>query len=162
MVMIIVAVLLSRLGGCLIFLIYCVFKVPLIKEVAVVFVMTVEDTNNLGDAKRTTISACEESAGKRLKITSLDTEDLDNLQCSKTHALNFEANTKQESEESHIGKDILSSNLGTLGQGMDRVFLIEAGAAEDKGSRHSMEDAFVVLPDASMESPGTLRCLLFS
>ncbi|KAL5201026.1 hypothetical protein ABZP36_035380 [Zizania latifolia] len=36
---------------------------------------------------------------------------------------------------------------------------IEADAAEDKGCRHAMEDAWVVLPDASMYSPGNLRSL---
>lgn len=38
-------------------------------------------------------------------------------------------------------------------------FEIEANAAEDKGSRHTMEDAWVVLPDASLDSGGTLRFL---
>eukprot|EP00261_Vitis_vinifera_P040954 XP_019082197.1 PREDICTED: probable protein phosphatase 2C 8 isoform X2 [Vitis vinifera] len=41
-------------------------------------------------------------------------------------------------------------------------FEIEADAAEDKGSRHSMEDAWVVLPDASLEFPGKLRCAHFA
>ncbi|KAF0933195.1 hypothetical protein E2562_016140 [Oryza meyeriana var. granulata] len=39
---------------------------------------------------------------------------------------------------------------------------IEADAAEDKGCRHTMEDAWVLLPDASMESPGNLRCAHFA
>lgn len=37
------------------------------------------------------------------------------------------------------------------------VFEIEADAAEDKGSRHTMEDAWVVLLDASLDYPGQLR-----
>ncbi|XP_058001695.1 probable protein phosphatase 2C 8 isoform X1 [Hevea brasiliensis] len=41
-------------------------------------------------------------------------------------------------------------------------FNIEADAAEDKGSRHSMEDAWVLLPEASLDSPGTLRCAHFA
>eukprot|EP00249_Psilotum_nudum_P013378 c24299_g1_i3 orf=212-1141(+) len=40
-------------------------------------------------------------------------------------------------------------------------FFIEAGAAEDKGSRHTMEDAWVVLLDANMEGSGNLRCAHF-
>lgn len=36
-------------------------------------------------------------------------------------------------------------------------FNIEADVAEDKGSRHTMEDAWVVLLDASSDSPGNLR-----
>lgn len=40
-------------------------------------------------------------------------------------------------------------------------FEIEADAAEDKGSRHTMEDAWVVLLDAGLDSPGKLRFLFF-
>lgn len=39
---------------------------------------------------------------------------------------------------------------------------IEADAAEDKGCRHTMEDAWVVLPDAALETPGNLRCAHFA
>ncbi|XP_022135175.1 probable protein phosphatase 2C 8 [Momordica charantia] len=39
---------------------------------------------------------------------------------------------------------------------------IEADAAEDKGSRHTMEDAWVLLLDASLDSPGKLRCSHFA
>lgn len=39
------------------------------------------------------------------------------------------------------------------------LFALEAGAAEDKGLRHSMEDAWLVLEDASSDSPGNLRFL---
>lgn len=39
------------------------------------------------------------------------------------------------------------------------LFVIEADGAEDKGSRHTMEDKFVVFPDATLNfPPGTLRC----
>ncbi|XP_010537477.1 PREDICTED: probable protein phosphatase 2C 8 [Tarenaya hassleriana] len=41
-------------------------------------------------------------------------------------------------------------------------FDIEADVAEDKGSRHTMEDAWVVLPDASLDFPGKLRCAHFA
>lgn len=39
-------------------------------------------------------------------------------------------------------------------------FVIEADAAEDKGSRHTMEDAWVLLLDASLDFPGKLRFLV--
>lgn len=42
------------------------------------------------------------------------------------------------------------------------VFDIEADAAEDKGSRHTMEDAWLVLLDASLDYPGKLRFLSLS
>jgi integrin-linked kinase-associated serine/threonine phosphatase 2C len=41
-------------------------------------------------------------------------------------------------------------------------FEIQADAAEDKGSRHTMEDAWVVLLDAAAYSPGKLRSFMFS
>ncbi|KAK0588206.1 hypothetical protein LWI29_035944 [Acer saccharum] len=41
-------------------------------------------------------------------------------------------------------------------------FEIEADAAEDKGSRHSMEDAWVVMLDARADSPPNLRCAHFA
>ncbi|KAK8968677.1 putative protein phosphatase 2C 8 [Platanthera guangdongensis] len=42
---------------------------------------------------------------------------------------------------------------------VDNLFNIDAAAAEDKGSRHTMEDAWVVLPDASLDYPGSSRFL---
>lgn len=39
---------------------------------------------------------------------------------------------------------------------------VEAEAAEDKGSRHTMEDAWVVLIDAGMGQAGKLRCAHFA
>lgn len=51
-----------------------------------------------------------------------------------------------------------SSERKEKSQRVDEVgFEIEAEAAEDKGSRHTMEDAWVVLPDASLDFPGKLR-----
>lgn len=44
----------------------------------------------------------------------------------------------------------------------EAFFEIEADAAEDKGSRHTMEDAWVVLLDAAADSPGKLRCAHFA
>ncbi|KAL0857205.1 hypothetical protein Bca101_062359 [Brassica carinata] len=41
-------------------------------------------------------------------------------------------------------------------------FVFEADVSEDKGARHAMEDVSVVLPDASLDFPGKLRCAHFS
>lgn len=38
-----------------------------------------------------------------------------------------------------------------------KEFLVEADVAEDKGGRQTMEDVWVVLPDASLDFPGKLR-----
>ncbi|XLR61179.1 hypothetical protein HN51_004442 [Arachis hypogaea] len=40
-------------------------------------------------------------------------------------------------------------------------FKIDVDAAEDKGSRHTMEDAWVVLLDATLDYPGKLRLLIW-
>ncbi|XP_010459413.2 PREDICTED: probable protein phosphatase 2C 8, partial [Camelina sativa] len=41
-------------------------------------------------------------------------------------------------------------------------FMVEADVAEDKGATHTMEDVWVVLPDASLDIPGKLRCAHFA
>ncbi|KAJ0257279.1 protein phosphatase 2C 8 [Hirschfeldia incana] len=41
-------------------------------------------------------------------------------------------------------------------------FVFEADVAEDKGARQAMEDVSVVLPDASLDLPGKLRCAHFA
>ncbi|XP_031374557.1 probable protein phosphatase 2C 8 isoform X1 [Punica granatum] len=57
------------------------------------------------------------------------------------------------------GESLISENAE---EKMEKEFEIEADAAEDKGSRHSMEDAWIVLPDASSDYPGKLRCAHFA
>nr|GMD32540.1 probable protein phosphatase 2C 8 isoform X2 [Ipomoea batatas] len=56
-------------------------------------------------------------------------------------------------------ESVCSKNGCTDANGSKQSFEIEANAAEDKGSRHTMEDAWVVLPDASNVTPGKLRGL---
>ncbi|CAN8292723.1 unnamed protein product [Cochlearia groenlandica] len=41
-------------------------------------------------------------------------------------------------------------------------FVVEADVAEDRGCRHTMEDVWVVLPEASLDFPGKLRCAHFA
>ncbi|XP_019167522.1 PREDICTED: probable protein phosphatase 2C 8 isoform X3 [Ipomoea nil] len=59
-------------------------------------------------------------------------------------------------------ESVCSKNGCTDANGSKQSFEIEANAAEDKGSRHTMEDAWVVLPDASNDTPGKLRCAHFA
>ncbi|GMJ14910.1 hypothetical protein like AT1G18030 [Hibiscus trionum] len=40
----------------------------------------------------------------------------------------------------------------------EKLLEIEADVAEDKGTRHTMEDAWVIMLDAILDSPGKLRC----
>ncbi|KAH7852341.1 hypothetical protein Vadar_023648 [Vaccinium darrowii] len=74
----------------------------------------------------------------------------------------FEEAEKEEekaSEASKEGNERNSQLCDQNGPSVNEVgFEIEAEVAEDKGSRHTMEDAWVVLPDASLEFPGKLRC----
>lgn len=56
------------------------------------------------------------------------------------------------------GKEEQKKEISKEGIEKEMSFIIEADAAEDKGSRHSMEDKCVVLSDASLEFPGKLRC----
>ncbi|KAL3716291.1 hypothetical protein ACJRO7_007970 [Eucalyptus globulus] len=55
-----------------------------------------------------------------------------------------------------------AEDAGEEGGEAARVFEIEADAAEDKGTRHAMEDAWVLLKDAGLGSPGKLRCAHFA
>jgi hypothetical protein len=52
---------------------------------------------------------------------------------------------------------ITSKSEDALGGDARKLTHIEADAAEDKGCRHTMEDAWVLLPDASCERSGKLR-----
>ncbi|KAL6963075.1 protein-serine,threonine phosphatase [Sarracenia purpurea var. burkii] len=83
----------------------------------------------------------------------------------KTYAFSSQGESLPESSSERTEKNNQLSNLNgssdrneqnqTTGEG---VFEIEADAGEDKGSRHTMEDAWVVLPDARLDFPGKLRC----
>lgn len=72
---------------------------------------------------------------------------------------NVEVSVKND----QIPKAIASTNttspcdLKVCSPSPNKLFNIEADAAEDKGSRHTMEDASVVLLDASLDYPGKLR-----
>jgi len=77
---------------------------------------------------------------------------------------------KRESADSQGEKDGVASKkpkIESCAKGSDDngvkepSFLIEADAAEDKGSRLTMEDAWVVLVDASLDYPGKLRFFFF-
>ncbi|KAF6158358.1 hypothetical protein GIB67_022438 [Kingdonia uniflora] len=67
---------------------------------------------------------------------------------------------KSQIETSNLAPDVQPSSVDT-NKG-DLHCIIEADAAEDKGSRHTMEDRWVVLEDASLGFPGNLRCSHFA
>ncbi|XP_020577426.1 probable protein phosphatase 2C 67 [Phalaenopsis equestris] len=75
----------------------------------------------------------------------------------------YGGNDKQMPDSKKTSQDAIScSSKEVHGQFVDNLCKIDAAAAEDKGSRHAMEDAWVVLPDASFEYPGRLRCAHFA
>ncbi|XP_024030343.1 probable protein phosphatase 2C 8 isoform X2 [Morus notabilis] len=80
---------------------------------------------------------------------------------------NSTANKKSKTENDENPEVVGSENAGSEVENDKPVsremgFEIEADAAEDKGSRHSMEDAWVVLLDAALDYPSKLRCAHFA
>ncbi|RWR93927.1 putative protein phosphatase 2C 8 [Cinnamomum micranthum f. kanehirae] len=113
----------------------------------------------------------EDSVSKKSKVSSLVTESaekpggnpdccvsersqtvLDEIDSKKCNNFQKEV-SKEEVKEDQIHDHSISSE--------DKIF-IEADVAEDKGSRHTMEDAWVLLPEAGLEFPGKLRCAHFA
>ncbi|XP_042458069.1 probable protein phosphatase 2C 67 [Zingiber officinale] len=138
----------------------------------------------MADHKREASFKNEDLVTKRSKITDINIgleSKNNNGDCTKVwnQSVSDEMNGKKgnNSDEKLFGKadnnsqvsvtrnsseDVSSHNSVDSKQHMIRVTCIEADAAEDKGSRHTMEDAWVVLLDASLETPGKLRCAHFS
>lgn len=71
-------------------------------------------------------------------------------------------NKQTEENNSSVENNHSSNSTSDQIEPSHQFTLIEADAAEDKGSRHTMEDAWVVLPDASSGIPGKLRCAHFA
>uniref|UniRef100_A0A1D1YUF3 protein-serine/threonine phosphatase n=1 Tax=Anthurium amnicola TaxID=1678845 RepID=A0A1D1YUF3_9ARAE len=135
-----------------------------------------EETNVF--LKRASLFDAEDSSGKKPKVTishienSEKGENLDIHVSGENHCTPIEENSHnklssgecvtRDSRENNPTEKVALSDLEALNQCFNEESVIEADAAEDKGSRHSMEDAWVVLLDASMEFPGTLRCAHFA
>ncbi|KAK4350069.1 hypothetical protein RND71_029382 [Anisodus tanguticus] len=68
-------------------------------------------------------------------------------------------NKKREAHCDSVAKKWRSTDSR---EGSELYFEIEADAAEDKGSRRTMEDASVLLPHPSLDFPGKLRCAHFA
>ncbi|XAR63933.1 Phosphoprotein phosphatase [Bertholletia excelsa] len=89
------------------------------------------------------------SAMKKLRPDGLGSQEEQGLETSKEGIKKIGQQCSQNGSSEQEGQDRDVSEV---------VFEIEGEVAEDKGSRHSMEDAWVVLPDASLDFPGKLRC----
>ncbi|XP_059303432.1 probable protein phosphatase 2C 8 isoform X1 [Lycium ferocissimum] len=87
---------------------------------------------------------------------SLDKESVSTTSNNKRegHSDNSDSVTKKLRSS-----DTKEAEITVPKNGSELYFEIDADAAEDKGSRHTMEDATVVLPHAT---PGKLRCAHFA
>uniref|UniRef100_A0A0E0LZQ1 protein-serine/threonine phosphatase n=1 Tax=Oryza punctata TaxID=4537 RepID=A0A0E0LZQ1_ORYPU len=120
--------------------------------------------------REATGDGAEEWASKRPKVVCAAAEKEHILTSDSSHETNGDeaqggdASRKENavltnpcvSDEKAASNSNVSSDQGVI------LTSVEADAAEDKGCRHTMEDAWVLLPDASMESPGNLRCAHFA
>ncbi|KAI3992789.1 hypothetical protein MKX01_021750 [Papaver californicum] len=115
-----------------------------------------------------------ELAAKRSKISEcLEKEEENQYGCEevKTSPLMLiEKNDDYHTESVNVGilGDNQSVKENVLSDEKSSILVIklpctiEADAAEDNGSRHTMEDASVILLDASLQAPGKLRCAHFA
>ncbi|KAM0874436.1 hypothetical protein ACQ4PT_037421 [Festuca glaucescens] len=117
--------------------------------------------------KRESSPTDEDWASKRLKGAANPAEKDYNVDTAASQETNGEKGDTSQKESKALMDSCISDEKSTAISKVpshQKMILttIEADAAEDKGCRHAMEDAWVVLPDASMESPGNLRCAHFA
>ncbi|KAL2478926.1 putative protein phosphatase 2C 8 [Forsythia ovata] len=92
--------------------------------------------------------------------TNYSTKKRDN-EITDSNSASKKSKSENESKTCNTDGEAPSTN-GSSEKIETKCFTIEADAAEDKGSRHTMEDAWVVLHDAGLEFPGKLRCAHFA
>jgi integrin-linked kinase-associated serine/threonine phosphatase 2C len=117
--------------------------------------------------KREGSSTDDDCASKRLKGTDAASETGGSVEGSVSQETAAEVTrTCQKESEAPLekctsdGKAVVNSKVS--GEQNMVLTAVEADAAEDKGCRHTMEDAWVLLPNAGAESPGSLRCAHFA
>lgn len=116
----------------------------------------------MASQKREGSSTDDDCASKRLKGIDTASETGCNVEASVSHETDAEARRtcQKESEapsEKCVSNGKAAANSQVSGEQRMALTTIEADAAEDKGCRHTMEDAWVMLPNACAESPGSLR-----
>uniref|UniRef100_A0A3B6KHI4 protein-serine/threonine phosphatase n=2 Tax=Triticum aestivum TaxID=4565 RepID=A0A3B6KHI4_WHEAT len=117
--------------------------------------------------KREASSSNEDWASKRPKGAATSTEKDCQVETASSQETNGEKrDTSQKGSNLPLDPCISDEKSATISEVPSQQEMIltsvEADAAEDKGCRHTMEDAWVVLPDASMGSPGNLRSAHFA
>ncbi|KAG2642706.1 probable protein phosphatase 2C 67 isoform X1 [Panicum virgatum] len=117
--------------------------------------------------KREGSSADDDCASKRLKGADTASEMRGSVEASVSQETGSEATRtcQKESEvpsEKCVSDGKAAANSKVSGEQNMVLTAVEVDAAEDKGCRHTMEDAWVLLPSAGAESPGSLRCAHFA
>lgn len=107
----------------------------------------------------TTPEACSEGE-ESLRKRKIGFEATSDSATKKSKPNDGVGNRETHSQESGSSKE-KNSNDEQSYQGK-KSFSIEADVAEDKGARHTMEDAWVVLPNANLDSTAKLRCAHFA
>lgn len=111
------------------------------------------DTENKENQDSINLSGTEDNLIATKGITEVDCQ---------FHAESRTGNKQTEENNNSVENKRSSNNSSDQIECSHQFTLIEADAAEDKGSRHTMEDTWVVLPDASSGIPGKLRCAHFA
>ncbi|RLN36081.1 putative protein phosphatase 2C 67 [Panicum miliaceum] len=117
--------------------------------------------------KREGSSTDDDCASKCLKGTDTASETGGSVEASVSQETGTEVTrTCQQQSEAPSEKCVLdgkaAANSKVSGEQNMVLTAVEGDAAEDKGCRHTMEDAWVLLPNAGAESPGSLRCAHFA
>lgn len=111
------------------------------------------DTENKDNQDSVNLSGTEDNSIATKGITEVDCQ---------FHVESYTGNEQTEENNNSVENKCSSNNSSDQIDCSHQFTVIEADAAEDKGSRHTMEDAWVVLPDASSGIPGKLRCAHFA
>jgi integrin-linked kinase-associated serine/threonine phosphatase 2C len=112
--------------------------------------------------KREGSSTDDDGTSKRLKGTDTASETGGSVKASVSQQMDAEArrNCQKDSQAPSakcVSDGEAAANSQVSGERKMVLTAVEADAAEDKGCRHTMEDAWVVLPNADAETPGSLR-----
>ncbi|PWZ03896.1 putative protein phosphatase 2C 67, partial [Zea mays] len=107
--------------------------------------------NHHGSSKREGSYADDDSTSKRIKGTDTASETGDSVESSVSQQMDAEARrTCQKESEAPSDKCVsdgeCAANSKVSGEQKMVLTVVEADAADDKGCRHTMEDAWVVLP----------------
>lgn len=84
--------------------------------------------------------------------------------CDSTKDPRISSGAGDEKQEIPVGGEAVGNRAeeegssSCISEEKKKGFVFEADVAEDKGARQTMEDVSVVLPDASLDLPGNLRC----